>query len=190
MTTAVLLKSKGNFAKATHEDFVVDALAAVAFLRQRKEIDAKRIGLVGHSEGGIVAPLAAKDSPDIAFIVLLAGVGVPLEDLLIRQAGDIMRVVGASADFIAKTLATQRRSYRVLIEETNDEIAKTKMREIATQQLAEMTEEERKTIGLDPGDDRRATSHGANAMVSKAARLRSASGTAGGAMSGSRVERG
>jgi len=88
-------KSSGSFGTATHDDFVTDALAAVAWLKTREAIDAKHIGLIGHSEGGIVAPLAAVKQPaDIAFIVLLAGVGVPMEELLVRQGGDILRVMG------------------------------------------------------------------------------------------------
>ena len=59
-----------------------DALAAVAYLKGRKEIDYKRIGLIGHSEGGLIAPLAASQSADVAFIVLLAGTGLPGEEIL------------------------------------------------------------------------------------------------------------
>ena len=57
----------------TSENYVADVLAGVEFLKTRKEIDPRAIGLVGHSEGGMVAPLAATQSKDVAFLVLIAG---------------------------------------------------------------------------------------------------------------------
>ena len=69
-------ESTGNFAAATSEDFAGDALAGVAYLKGRPEIDPAKIGLVGHSEGGLIAPMAAVQSPDVAFIVLMAGPGI------------------------------------------------------------------------------------------------------------------
>lgn len=70
---------------ATSEDFAADALAAVDYLKSRKEIDKKHIGLVGHSEGGLIAPLAANRSKDVAFVVLLAGPGVSGRQVLEKQ---------------------------------------------------------------------------------------------------------
>lgn len=69
--------SEGNHAEATTADFATDVMAAVDFLKLRKDIDKDRIGLVGHSEGGIIAPIVAVERPeDIAFVVSLAGTGV------------------------------------------------------------------------------------------------------------------
>lgn len=142
-------KSSGDFAQATHPDFVEDALAAVAWLKARKEIDPRRIGLLGHSEGGIVAPLAAVKRPaDIAFIVLLAGVGVPVDELLIRQGMDLARVMGASEDLIAKSTAAQRELFSLLKQATDSAAAEKLVRELTTKQLAEYTPEQRKAMGL------------------------------------------
>ena len=70
-------ESTGNFAEATTADFATDVVAAVDFLKQRNDIDFDKIGLVGHSEGGIIAPMVAADSSnDIAFLISLAGTGV------------------------------------------------------------------------------------------------------------------
>jgi hypothetical protein len=71
----------------TTENYAADALAGVEFLKARKEIDPKQIGLVGHSEGGMAAPLAAVKSTDVAFIVLMAGPGIPGDQLLTKQIG-------------------------------------------------------------------------------------------------------
>lgn len=86
-------KSTGKFATATSDDFAADVLAGVEFLKSRKEVDAKKIGIVGHSEGGLIAPMCAAKSKDVAFIVLLAGTGMsgaellPLQNKLISMAG-------------------------------------------------------------------------------------------------------
>lgn len=88
-------KSKGKFADATSADFATDAHAAVTYLKGRKEIDGKRIGIAGHSEGGIIAPLVAAAHPaDVGFIVLLAGPGISGERIMYQQAFDFANVLG------------------------------------------------------------------------------------------------
>lgn len=89
-------KSTGDFSTATTEDFAKDALAAVAFLKTRKEIDPKRIGILGHSEGGVVAPICAAESKDVAFIVLLAGTGMTGAELLPIQSKLISLATGTA----------------------------------------------------------------------------------------------
>lgn len=141
-------KSTGNFAIATHNDFVTDTLSALAWLKTRKEVDAARIGLVGHSEGGLVAPIAAVREPDqIAFLVLLAGVGVPVEELLIRQAEDLQRATGADAATIARTAAAQRDLFKLLVKDVPASQLENELRELARKQAAELTEEERRAAG-------------------------------------------
>jgi fermentation-respiration switch protein FrsA (DUF1100 family) len=77
--------SLGDYQDATTIDFADDARAAVAFLRTRAEIDPSRIGLVGHSEGGLIAPMIAAGDPQIAFVVMLAGPGVDGKHILLEQ---------------------------------------------------------------------------------------------------------
>lgn len=88
--------STGNIMDATLEDFADDALAAVRVLRARSEIDAARIGLLGHSEGAIVAAIAASRSADVRFIVWMAGSAVSGSDILRMQAGSLARAGGAA----------------------------------------------------------------------------------------------
>jgi pimeloyl-ACP methyl ester carboxylesterase len=140
-------KSTGNFAKATDADFVEDALAAVSYLRTRQEIDPRHIGLVGHSEGGIVAPRAAVKSPEVAFIVLLAGVGVPMEELLLRQARDLSLVMGMGEERIAKNAALQREIFRIVRSEKDPAEAEKAIREAYREQTASLTDEQRKALG-------------------------------------------
>ena len=78
-------KSTGDFKSATSTDFANDVLSAVTYLKTRNDIDYKNIGLVGHSEGGLIAPMVASESKDIDFIVLLAGPGISGYDILLLQ---------------------------------------------------------------------------------------------------------
>ena len=79
-------KSTGERANATTMDFASDVEAAVSFLKTKSEVNSKKVGLIGHSEGGMIAPIVASKDKSIAFIVLLAGPGVPCDQLLIEQA--------------------------------------------------------------------------------------------------------
>ncbi|HEY5911856.1 MAG TPA: alpha/beta fold hydrolase [Verrucomicrobiae bacterium] len=141
-------KSTGDFAKSTDTDFVEDTLAEIEFLRTRRAVDAKRIGLIGHSEGGIIAPRVAVKSSGVAFIVLLAGVGVPMEDLLVRQGQDIARVMGVGEDVIKKNTDTQREIFRLVREEKDPAVLKEKAGKFAREQISGLSEEQRKALGI------------------------------------------
>ncbi|MDQ7917614.1 alpha/beta fold hydrolase [Mesonia sp. MT50] len=82
-------ESTGKFQNSTIFDFTEDAKAAVAYLRSRKDIDPKKIVLLGHSEGGLVAPLIASKDKKLGGIVLLAGPGVRLDKVLLQQQKDV-----------------------------------------------------------------------------------------------------
>lgn len=146
-------KSTGDFSEATHYDFVGDVLAGVDWLKTRPEINAEQIGLMGHSEGGIVAPLAAVDRPDdIAFVVLLAGVGVPMQELLAQQGKDIGRTMGLSEASLVRESEVDVEFYQVL---RNDEglpmeEVKQKLVELALKSIEDLSEEERKKLGVSP----------------------------------------
>ncbi|MFV0365652.1 MAG: alpha/beta hydrolase family protein [Mangrovibacterium sp.] len=78
-------ESEGDATHATTADFATDVEAAIDFLRKRKDIDKKRIGLIGHSEGGLIAPMVAAQRKDVAWVVLLASPGVSGNELLLEQ---------------------------------------------------------------------------------------------------------
>jgi pimeloyl-ACP methyl ester carboxylesterase len=107
-------KSTGDYANATTEDFANDCESALAYLKNRKEINPKRIGLIGHSEGGIIAPIVAARAKDVAWIVLLAGSGLKGEDLLLLQSESILDVSGADEAQIASTLDFNRQTYALV----------------------------------------------------------------------------
>jgi len=108
--------SSGNLAQSTTDDLAADVLAGVEFLKTCPEIDPQRIGLLGHSEGGLIAPLAATRSSQVAFIVLLAGPGVTGEEILYAQGALILRASGAKPEAIARQRGLQERLFAVVKE--------------------------------------------------------------------------
>ncbi|MDI3319232.1 alpha/beta hydrolase family protein [Pinibacter soli] len=107
-------ESQGNFQTATTVDFATDVQAAVDYLKTRKEINKKKIGLIGHSEGGIVAPLVASKSKDVAFIVLLAGPGIPGDQLSLLQSGLLAKAVGASEADIKEANTINSKCFEII----------------------------------------------------------------------------
>jgi len=87
-------ESKGNFHTATTADFADDVESAIAYLKTRKDINTHKIGLIGHSEGGVIAPMVASRSKDVAYIVLLAGTGIQGNELLLLQQELIAKATG------------------------------------------------------------------------------------------------
>src|SRR5687768_12531460 len=82
--------SRGTFRGSTSADFGEDIRAGLAYLRTRPEIDAKRLGLIGHSEGAVIAPIVATKEPDLRALVLLAGVARPAYEVLVFQMTNII----------------------------------------------------------------------------------------------------
>lgn len=133
--------STGNFSQATTEDFAGDVLTGVEYLKNRKEIDPGRIGLIGHSEGGLIAPMVAVKSPDVAFIVLMAGQGITGEEISYLQSDLIYRAEGVDNETIAHNEALLRRMYSVVKEEQNNTAAEEKLREILRAEMANTSEQ-------------------------------------------------
>jgi len=99
-------ESGGNYSTATLDDFASDAAAAVNYLKTRKEINPKKIGIIGHSEGGTIAfMLAGKKDSNLAYIVSMAGMAIPGDSLLRMQRNLLYKAMGMSDDDIAKVQA-------------------------------------------------------------------------------------
>lgn len=114
---------------ATSENLAEDVLAGVNFLRQRKEIDPKMIGLIGHSEGGMIAPMVAGRSNDVSFIVLLAGLGQRGEDVIYSQNELILKTQGAHVDTIRHTISLSKRINSIVKTETDENRIEEKINE-------------------------------------------------------------
>ena len=107
--------STGSVSGSTTSDFAGDALSGLARLSAHPAIDPARVGLVGHSEGAVVAPLAAARSDAVRFAVLLAGSSVPGTEILYEQAAVIARAGGADEERIAWNTDFQRRLFEAMV---------------------------------------------------------------------------
>ncbi|MBC8053316.1 MAG: alpha/beta fold hydrolase [Sphingobacteriaceae bacterium] len=123
-------KSTGDAGTATSADNAGDVTASLNYLKSRADIDKKKIGLIGHSEGGMIAPVVASQSKDLAFVVLLAGVGLPGDQLHRRQMEDIMRMGQVSEGDIQKMLSLNEKLYAVIKAEKGTVIIEDKLTEV------------------------------------------------------------
>jgi pimeloyl-ACP methyl ester carboxylesterase len=104
----------------TSENFAEDVLAGVNYLKQRKEIDPKMIGLIGHSEGGMIAPMVAARSKDVSFIVLLAGLGQRGEDVIYAQTELIQKAQGTPVETTRHTISLAHKINSIVKAETDE----------------------------------------------------------------------
>ncbi len=146
--------STGDFSTATSEDFAGDVRAGIAYLKTRPDIDPAKIGLVGHSEGGLVAPMVAAEAPgEVAFIVLLAGTALTGEEILYLQGELIARANGASDEAIALNRSTQARLFEVLKHEPDSTAAAAQMRAALLDALDAVSDEEKEALGFAGADE-------------------------------------
>lgn len=133
-------ESTGDFSAATSADLASDALAAVEFLKKRKGVNKKQIGIAGHSEGGLIAPICAARSKAVAFIVLLAGPGVDGEEILVKQIADIERAQGISEEKIQADLRKYRQVYRLIKTEQDTSRLRLKLSAMLESEMGEQAE--------------------------------------------------
>ena len=91
-------KTTGDYSKSTSADFALDAAAGINYLKSRRETDTLNLGIIGHSEGGMIAPMVAAQRKDIKFIVLLAGPAIPIINLMEQQSVDVAASTGVPAN--------------------------------------------------------------------------------------------
>ncbi len=139
-------KSTGKFGMATSEDFASDVLAGIAYLKTRKELDAKKLGVIGHSEGGLIAPMCAAKSSDVAFIVMMAGPGVTGEAILYEQGALIARAAGAQEDAITQNRKLQEKIFAILKTEKDPAAAEKKLAELTAAEVAAAPEAQKKAL--------------------------------------------
>jgi pimeloyl-ACP methyl ester carboxylesterase len=101
-------RSSGDYAGSTVQDHAADGAAAVAYLRGRDDIDPSRIGLLGHSEGGLHAAMIAAQDPEIAFVVGLAAPAVDGVSLIVAQTETITQAGGASQEEVESAVEFAR----------------------------------------------------------------------------------
>lgn len=123
-------KSEGHYKGATSLDFAEDTEAALNFLKQQPTIDSTKIGLIGHSEGGIIAPMVATNHPEIEFIILMAGTGVSGADILLKQQHLIGTQLGQSEAYLKSTLEVNKKAYQLINDYYEQDELATRLRDL------------------------------------------------------------
>ncbi len=126
-------KSTGSADKATTLDLTSDAESAIAFLKSRKDIDSREIGLIGHSEGAMIAPSIAARSQDIPWIILLAAPATNGEDTLLNQSELIARAGGLGDAEIGASLDFDKQAYSLVREEKDPNVLMGKLQALVKQ---------------------------------------------------------
>ena len=129
-------KSEGNYSTATTADLATDAEAAFKFLKTNQKINSELIGLAGHSEGGIIAPMVAAANREVAFIISLAGTGVRGDKVLHRQNEDLWLASGIAEADVMKSISINKKLYAVVRKEADDKKALEKMTSVYKKELA------------------------------------------------------
>jgi pimeloyl-ACP methyl ester carboxylesterase len=124
-------ESTGNFATATTADFATDVEAGVRFLLKRPDIDTKHIGLLGHSEGGAIAPMVAIRMPEVSFLILLAATGVPGDELIEAQSYHGALASGASEAVAKQTREIEHAILHIVKTETDAAARQDKLKALA-----------------------------------------------------------
>ncbi|MBJ6119362.1 alpha/beta fold hydrolase [Pontibacter sp. BT310] len=143
-------KSGGNFAAATTEDFAFDTEAAFTYLKNFEGVDGKKVGLLGHSEGALVAAKVAAKHPETAFVVLMAGSAVPGTDLLLAQNEALLKATGMPDAQLQNYLQLRKAQFTVAATETDIFKASQTIKQLEQEAKTKLTAEEQKQMGLTP----------------------------------------
>jgi fermentation-respiration switch protein FrsA (DUF1100 family) len=130
--------STGNFGAATGYDFSKDAEASVKYLQTRREINRAKIGLAGHSEGGIIAPMVAARSKDVAFIILLAGTGLRGDQILLMQQDLIAEASGVGKEERQLSRSINEGAFNIVLASTDTEQLKTALTDYLRQTIKDI----------------------------------------------------
>jgi len=143
--------STGDYDAATTLDFTSDAEAAVTWLKTQSEIDPHRVGVLGHSEGGIIAPAVAAEDKSVAFVVMIAGPAIRGDKLFVLQSAMTAKTYGAPDGYIAKRKIFDQALYDAIISAPSDMVALDRAKVIVTQGVADKVVDanEAKTLSQD-----------------------------------------
>ncbi|MBE8726593.1 alpha/beta hydrolase family protein [Flavobacterium hungaricum] len=120
-------KTTGDFEASTTGDFADDVEAQIAYLKSDKNIDASHIGLIGHSEGGMIASIVSSRNKDVKFMISLSGVGVSGLDMLNLQNTAILKSYNFSDKVVAKQMEMYNIMFKVVYDTKDGESAQPEM---------------------------------------------------------------
>ena len=136
-------QSTGSYATATSRDFANDAFAGIAYLKTRTEVNVRKIGLVGISEGGLIAAMLAAESSDVAFTVLMAPAVDSSVESFVEQSSLQLRADGASIGFIERDKQIRRHIHTIVTQEADAVKAEEMLRAALTDYLASIPESDK-----------------------------------------------
>ena len=151
--------STGDFQTATSEDFSRDVEAAFEYLRRDPRVEKNATGLIGHSEGGILAPMVAGRRSDVAFVILLAGTGVNGREILLSQGQLVLKAQGVTDEAVLKAqrdmqVALIDTVINAPVDATQDELVASAMLILADVLPADASEEETLKAAVSAGIER------------------------------------
>jgi len=146
--------STGDYDAATTVDFASDAEAAVTWLKAQPEIDPHHVGVLGHSEGGIIAPAVAAEDESVAFVVMIAGPTIRGDKLFVLQSAMTAKTYGAPDDYIAKRKLFDQALYDAIISAPSDAVALDRAKAIVAKGVADKVIDSNEA-GTLPQDDAR-----------------------------------
>jgi pimeloyl-ACP methyl ester carboxylesterase len=139
-------KSTGDYGTAAESDFIKDAEAALQYLISRQDIAAEQIGVLGHSEGAMIAAIVAGENPHVAFVISLGGGAVDGYSLLLRQAERQGEAAGMSKEAVAEAIQQQRRIFDLVLTKEWDRLRGT-VEEITLSRLKALPKERTAALG-------------------------------------------
>ncbi|HEX6371177.1 MAG TPA: alpha/beta fold hydrolase [Longimicrobium sp.] len=143
-------ESTGSFGAADSEDFADDALAGVRFLDARRDIGP--VGIIGHSEGGMIAPMVAARAPEVRFVVLMAGPGIPIREAMLLQSDRVLRAYSLPDSLVRRLTQLQGELYAAMLAEPDSAALEARLREVGTRFLATLSPQEQALPGLRSAD--------------------------------------
>ena len=143
--------SYGDYDAATTTDFASDAEAAVAWLKTQAQIDASRVGVLCHSEGGIIAPAVAAADKSVAFVVMIAGPCIRGDKLFVMQSAMTAKAYGAPDDYIARRKVFDQELYSAILSAPSELAALDRAKALVAEGVAEkiVDANEAETLGKD-----------------------------------------
>jgi uncharacterized protein len=147
--------STGDYDAATTVDFTSDAEAAVSWVKTQPPIDAHRVGVLGHSEGGIIAPSVAVADKSVAFVVMIAGPAIRGDKLFVLQSAMTAKAYGAPDDYISKRKVFDQHLYDAIVSASSDAVALDRAKAIVVQGVAEKIVDPKEAETLPEDDTRR-----------------------------------
>lgn len=156
-------ESEGKFSECNSINFANDVEAAIKYLQTRTEVDKKKIGLIGHSEGGLIAPMVASKNKNVAFIVLMAGPGISGGDILLMQQQLIGKSNGVSDKDLEETKRINTEAYKIIRTSKDEKDAKALLGKYYKTTIDELPAEEKPTAE----DEERIISEQVNQLTGK-----------------------